>query len=472
MRKRFISAALALALSGSLLTLPAQAATPYFTPDNPVVKEPTAEVPESTADSAAKADTPYFTPDNPPIEEPAAEAAGSTGAQTEAETEVVSEDPEGTVSFENLEKRLRENNVTLLMLQETIEVINSIDYEELADDLRAGLRGLAQAQWGMLQAENADSMMGNSSFSSAFTSQYIAGTLDSQYASLRETFEDLKEGKLQADNEDAKWQLQHTQNQLVMGGETLYIAILELQNTHAGLLRQMEAMNRTVQEMELRYKFGQISALTLQQVKNGQTQLSSGIATLEMNLQNLTCQLETMLGLSPTGTLVLTELPQVSDEQISKMNYDDALITAKEQSYELHDAQKTLNEAEETFRTDKKNSGGLKSTAYQQALHTFNAAKYTHMATTQNFELAFRTTYAAVADYQQVLKASESALEYQKASYAATELKYRQGSISKNALLTAQDELATAENTVLTAKHNLFTAYHNYLWAVEHGIMN
>jgi len=117
-------------------------------------------------------------------------------------------------------------------------------------------------------------------------------------------------------------------------------------------------------------------------------------------------------------------------------------------------------------------SGGLKSTAYQQALHTFNAAKYTHMATTQNFELAFRTTYAAVADYQQVLKASESALEYQKASYAATELKYRQGSISKNALLTAQDELATAENTVLTAKHNLFTAYHNYLWAVEHGIMN
>ena len=106
MRKRFISAVLALALSGSLLTLPAQAATPYFTPDNPVVKEPTAEVPESTADSAAKADTPYFTPDNPPIEEPAAEATGSTGGQTEAETEVVSEDPEGTVSFENLEKRL------------------------------------------------------------------------------------------------------------------------------------------------------------------------------------------------------------------------------------------------------------------------------------------------------------------------------------------------------------------------------
>ena len=442
MRKQLAAAALTLSLCGSLLAVPAQAAS-----------EQTIPAAERTATETVAAIT-------------------GTDGQTTSEAEAHPADPEGTVSFENLEQRVRENNVTLLMLQETIEVINSIDYDELSDELRVGLRGLAQAQWGMLQAGNADQMMGTGSFSSAANSQYIAGTLSSQYDSLRETFEDLKSGKLQADNEDAKWQLRHTQNQVVMGAETLYIAILELQNTHAGLLRQQEAMDRTVQEMELRYKFGQISALTLQQVKNGQTQLTSGIATLEMNLQNLICQLETMLGLAPTGTLTLKELPQITEEQIAGMNYDEALVAAKGQSYELHDAQKTLDEAEETYRKDKKNSGGLKSTAYQQALHTWNAAQYTHAATVQNFELAFRTKFVAVADYQQVLKASESALDYQKASFAATELKHRQGSVSKNALLTAQDDLAAAESTVLTAKHNLFTAYHNYRWAVEHGIMN
>ena len=435
MHKRFISGVLALLLCGSLLTVSAFAAPDDNSPSDPTTADPT------TAVSAA--------------EEPQ-----------------VAEDPEGTVSFENLEKRVRENNVTVLMLQETIEVINSIDYDKLYDDLRAGLSGLAEAQWGMLQAKNADTMMGTGSFSSTANSQYITGTLRSQYDSLRETFDDLKEGKLQADNEDAKWQLQHTQNQVVMGAETLYIAILELQNTHAGLLRQLETMNRTVQEMELRYKFGQISALTLQQVKNGHTQLSSGISTLEMNLQNLICQLETMLGLAPSGTLILKELPQVSDEELAKMAYDEAMTAAKEHSYELHDARKTLDEAEETYRTDKKNAGGPKSSSYQQAIHTWNAAQYTHTAIVQNFELAFRTMYMSVADYRQVLTASESALAYQQAAYAAAELKYRQGTISKNTLLTTQDELVSAENTVLTAKHSLFTAYHNYLWAVEHGILN
>lgn len=77
-----------------------------------------------------------------------------------------------------------------------------------------------------------------------------------------------------------------------------------------------------------------------------------------------------------------------------------------------------------------------------------------------------------MADYQQVLKASQSALDYQKNAYAASQLKYQQGSISKNALLEAQDSLASAEADVSTAKHNLFSAYHTYLWAVEYGILN
>ena len=48
----------------------------------------------------------------------------------------------------------------------------------------------------------------------------------------------------------------------------------------------------------------------------------------------------------------------------------------------------------------------------------------------------------------------------------------RQGTISKNTLLTAQDDLAQAQDAVATAHHNLFTAYHTYLWAVEYGILN
>ena len=60
----------------------------------------------------------------------------------------------------------------------------------------------------------------------------------------------------------------------------------------------------------------------------------------------------------------------------------------------------------------------------------------------------------------------------EESNYAADQLKYEQGTISKNTLLTAQDDLESARDTVATAERNLFSAYNNYRWAVDHGILN
>ena len=57
-------------------------------------------------------------------------------------------------------------------------------------------------------------------------------------------------------------------------------------------------------------------------------------------------------------------------------------------------------------------------------------------------------------------------------NYGVDQLKYEQGTISKNALLTAEDDLNTARDTVATAERNLFSAYNDYRWAVDHGILN
>ena len=63
-------------------------------------------------------------------------------------------------------------------------------------------------------------------------------------------------------------------------------------------------------------------------------------------------------------------------------------------------------------------------------------------------------------------------LESQKLSFAASELKYQQGTISHNALLTAQDDLSNAEEAVKQAANDLFSAYNTYCWAVQNGILN
>lgn len=428
--------ALSLALCGSLLSATALAA----------------ETPSGAADAAMA-------------------AAGVKDGQTVTQKELYAADPEGTVSFANLEARVRENNLTIRMLEESIASIDVVDYEKMYDELKDGLNEIAKIQRTMLQLGQLDSAMGNTSLSGSFSSEYIFSSLDASYDSLRETFDDLKDGKIQDDYAAAKRQLENAENQVVMGAETLYMAILEMQNTRASLQRQLDALDRTVEEMELRYKLGQISALTLQQVKNGRTQLASGIATLDMNIRNYTRQLEVMLGLEQTGSLTLAEPPQVSDKQVAEMDYDTALAAAKEKSYDLFAAQKTLDDAEETYK-DSIKGYGQNNYHYKSAVHTYEAAKYTYQSTVQSFEMNFRTMYDAVADYQQVLKASQSALDYQKNACAASQLKYQQGTISKNSLLEAQDSLASAEADVATAKHNLFSAYHTYLWAVEYGILN
>ena len=436
MRRQITAMALSLALCGSLLSATALAA----------------ETPSGAADAAMA-------------------AAGVKDGQTVTQKELYAADPEGTVSFANLEARVRENNLTIRMLEESIASIDVVDYEKMYDELKDGLNEIAKIQRTMLQLGQLDSAMGNTSLSGSFSSEYIFSSLDASYDSLRETFDDLKDGKIQDDYAAAKRQLENAENQVVMGAETLYMAILEMQNTRASLQRQLDALDRTVEEMELRYKLGQISALTLQQVKNGRTQLASGIATLDMNIRNYTRQLEVMLGLEQTGSLTLTEPPQVSDKQVAEMDYDTALAAAKEKSYDLFAAQKTLDDAEETYK-DSIKGYGQNNYHYKSAVHTYEAAKYTYQSTVQSFEMNFRTMYDAVADYQQVLKASQSALDYQKNACAASQLKYQQGTISKNSLLEAQDSLASAEADVATAKHNLFSAYHTYLWAVEYGILN
>lgn len=388
--------------------------------------------------------------------EDAVDAAGGGGELT-AHKDLYHQDAEGTVSFENLEQRVLDNATTVKMLDETIASIDATDFDKMYDDLRDGLNGIAAIQQGLILAGQKGT--------------YTYDKLADQYAAMEKTFDDLKEGKLQTDAEAAKRQLQDAKNQTVMGAETLYIAILEMQNTRQGLQRQLDAMDRSVAEMELRYQLGQISALTLQQVKDGRTQLQSGLATLEMNLANYTRQLEVMLGLPQTGTLILEEVPKVSKSQVEEMSLEEDLAAAKEKSYTLYAAKRDLDEAKETY-DDARDQYGTNDYQRKSAEHTYAAAQYTYQSSLESFELNFRTAFAAVADYQQVLEASESALAYQQSSYAASELKYQQGTISKNTLLTAQDDLRAAEDAVTTARHNLFSAYNTYLWAVEYGILN
>ena len=370
-----------------------------------------------------------------------------------------------SVAFTDMESFTRGRNLTVLGLAQTIAVIQNTDYDKLEQDLRDAINGISNAQ----EALRIGSRMSNEPIAGSVASMSMQNTYNSMYSQ----FEAIRNGDLQKSNADMIRQLQNASDQVVMGAETLYIALVAMNIQKGALERQLAALNRTVQEMETRYRLGQISALALSEVTSGRTALVSGLATLNSNLRIYKMQLENMLGASPTGEIRIGTLPTVTAEQIAAMNVETDLTAAKSRSYELLAAARTLETAEDTYKDSAKaNYYDDTRSGYQNAVHTWTAAQYTYNSAVQSYELRFRTLYEQVHDYYQVWEAAKEALSAQQLSAQASELRYRQGNISQNTLFAARDELAAAEEKVSSAANDLFSSYNNYCWAVRHGILN
>ena len=454
MKKRSIALLLTLALVLSLCAVTAAAGEQ--------AEEKTESQTEETA-GAEISDT---------VEE-ATETSSLAGPDAEPEThpetgEVIAAatmepDAVGTVSFANLERRMRENNLTVLTLDQSIETLEDIDYKKVEDDLRDGLNTLSGNKWGAIEASAIEPL----------ASMFVLQSLQQQYDALEEQLDAVRNGELQEDNAGRIRQLKATQDQLVLAGESTYIALAALETQEGALQRQLTALNRTVEELELRYQMGQISALQLQQAKAGRTQLSSGLETLRMNIRNLKYQFEMLLGADQTGEITLGAVPEVTEKQLAAMDLEKDLLAAKAKSYDLYAAAKTLEDAQETYTEDaRKYIFSEEKVEYRNAKRTWQAAQYTYNDTVQNFELKFRTLYAQVQDYKQIYDAAKVSLECEKTSCAASELKFKQGTISQNALLDARDSLKEAEEKVQSAANDLFSSYNTYCWAVEHGVLN
>ncbi len=449
MKKEWTAPALALALTLSLCAIPAQAEDPAGETESKM---------EVGSPPAGDKD------DSRTIVVPPAETDTAADATMDDELVFTGEDDFRYLAFEDLRERVLEGSLTARMLEESIASIDATDYTRMYMDLASQFSSLEAAQAMYAQIPVASPMEGAAQ-------GFIISNLASSYASLSRTVTDLATGKLQKDATAAKRQLKNAQDLTVVGAELLYFAILELEQAKATLQRNLNAVDRSMEEMELRYRLGQISALTLEQVKSDRASLQSSLSTLEMNIRRCKLQLQSMVGASLNGFLVLGPLPELNQGLIDVMDYKSDLAEAKDHSYDLFAAKKKLDEASDTY-DDTRANYAHNTYNVRSARHTCEAALYEYKTAVQSFEMNFRNAFDSVKDYQQVLNAARTTLTFQESTYASIELKYRQGTISRNALLTAEDELAAAKDTVSTARRNLFTAFRTYYWAMRYGVMS
>ena len=212
--------------------------------------------------------------------------------------------------------------------------------------------------------------------------------------------------------------------------------------------------------------------MTLQQTEAGKAQVESGKAAIDAAVAQLRRQLNAMIGEELTAPLTLNALPGVTAEHLAAMDVEKDLEKAKAASYDLYAAKLTLDDADEEYK-DKAGDLGYNEDNYEYIAvkHRWQAAQYTYNAAVQNFELSFRSLYDSVQSYASALNAAKVSLECERSDLAAAQLRYEQGTISENALHTAEDELYTAQDTVSGAERDLFTAYNNYRWAVDYGLL-
>ena len=300
--------------------------------------------------------------------EPGEDNARETGAQNGGgqqvpadpeETQDPRPDPEGTVTWANLDSRIREGSLSALILAENIGGIEGIDYDLMYDDLRRQINDIADLQWMMV-------LMGNS---------MGADALDQTYDALRETFDAIKDGELQADNADVVWQLNSTVDQMVAAGETLYITLVGLEQQAADGQRGLAALDRSLEELRLRQQLGQVSRQTVDEVEAQRTQVVSQLNTLDTTITTYKSQLQTLIGEEPTGEITLGALPAKGEDGWTAPDYEADLAAAKAASWTLRSAQKALDDAKEDWNDAQSDyRGPRKQYLLQAAEHTWEAA--------------------------------------------------------------------------------------------------
>ena len=227
MKQRIIALLLALALTLSLCAVSALAEEQDQSQAGPETEETAGE---HTGEETAEGE------EAPEAEEEEAPSLAGPDPEVTDLTEAVEIIPDevGTLSFANVERRMRENNLQLLILEESVLTLEEIDYDKTYEDLRKQLNELAQTQWMLV-------LMGQSE-SDAYKQ------LDKAYDAVREQFDAIKDGEMQQDNADTIRQLNNLEDQIVMAGEALYVAVAALDIQEDSLERQLAALDRTCEE--------------------------------------------------------------------------------------------------------------------------------------------------------------------------------------------------------------------------------
>lgn len=377
------------------------------------------------------------------------------------------------VGFNGMEKRVRQNNLTVLSLRRQAAGIGNTDVDSQFDEQEWSAQSSIanyQKQYesatatitaleGKLATETDPDVKAQlqkelaAAQASAIAAQSGLGVAQGTLASIDDAREAARRS-LEDQQYTMLKQVENVENQMCVLAQTAYLGLVSLQDALETLDRNMDALDRNLEVMEKQVELGMASQLTLDNLEQSRRSLASQREALVVQQEQAQAQLAQLCGMEVGVRVRITGIPRVTAAQLSDMDYEADLEQAMDNSYTIWVKQDEKRQASNDYA-----DGVTSTTDY------FEAAKIALEAEERSVTTSVRQMYENVQEKQRLLEEAEAAYETEAKNFAVDELQYARGMISKLDYLTAQDDLAAMQDAVDTAELELFTAYNTYDWA-------
>lgn len=384
-------------------------------------------------------------------------AQTTTTAQTEVKAPV-------KLSFDTLEKTVREGNVSIRSYQQTVESAEKTDvsdqyvnkYFSLSQQIDAYDKQISSLK------KSRDSIK-DSDLRKTITAQIsvLQATRDSLYQQYKDLDDDEDDAKDEQKKtvDSTRRQMQNNADTICLSAENNYISLASMQYSLAQTERSLQQLDRSIAQTKKQVALGIATKNTLSGLESQRELLAAQQKSAQTSADSLANTLAIQCGY-PTGTEVTIEsLPEVTAEQLASIDYETDLAEALKNSYSIWSADDSVRKASDDYENDVTNN-----------LHAYEAAKIQRDATEESVKSSFRKLYKTMQEKNTAMTAAQTDLAQAQKTFAVSQLQYNRGMISRIKFEEAQDTYTTAQETAENARTGLLTAYNNYQWA-KRGVM-
>ena len=384
-------------------------------------------------------------------------AQTTTTAQTEVKAPV-------KLSFDTLEKTVREGNVSIRSYQQTVESAEKTDvsdqyvnkYFNLSQQIDAYDKQISSLKKSRDSIEDTD-------LRKTITAQIsvLQATRDSLYQQYKDLDDDEDDAKDEQKKtvDSTRRQMQNNADTICLSAENNYISLASMQYSLAQTERSLQQLDRSIAQTKKQVALGIATKNTLSGLESQRELLAAQQKSAQTSADSLANTLAIQCGY-PTGTEITIEsLPEVTAEQLASIDYETDLAEALKNSYSIWSADDSVRKASDDYENDVTNN-----------LHAYEAAKIQRDATEESVKSSFRKLYKTMQEKNTAMIAAQTDLAQAQKTFAVSQLQYKRGMISRIKFEEAQDTYTTAQETAENARTDLLTAYNNYQWA-KRGVM-